>query len=827
MINGKKRKRDNDELSKSIPTEDVMQESASGRTPIPQNGQLQNTKSKLQPNKPQKKSDNKLSLSAKAKFLLPTRQKLPIWPHRTSIRTALDKDVLILVGETGSGKSTQLPQFLLDCPWLADRRIAITQPRRVAAISLARRVADELGTPCGSSSPASKVGYSVRFDVSVSPNTKVKFLTEGMLLQELLRDPLLKEYGCVVVDEVHERSVNVDLILGFLRGIVVSGERERGQRLKIVVMSATAEMEKLEKFFDEGFREAEMKGDIALDGDEQIDGHQEEDETVSWNGFSSEDEENEVEEAIESAERISKSTDGDSKSTNNAIERHNGFHSPQNQAEKPLNSKGKHIESQAPQESQHVSTIYVQGRQYPVQTFYLSSPTDDFLEAALTQIFLCHQHEPMPGDILVFLTGQDQVETLKSLIENHASTLPSRSPALPKITALPIFAALTPAQQAAALRPAPKGTRKVILATNIAETSVTVPGVRYVIDCGKSKQKHFHNTLGLDTLLAKTISKSSAIQREGRAGREAPGKCWRLYTKDEYAKMERNTLPEILRCDLSQAVLMMKARGVRDVVGFPLLEQPSREAVEKALVHLLQLGALEEKDGVISEVGRRMARLPLTPSLGRVIVEAAKDEGKCLAEVVDIISALSVKDLFLDPRSDEKREEAEKARSELVRRQGDHLTLLSTVRAYDAEKTDKKAWAEKRLIGHRAMQNVINVRKQLRVHCGQQKLIRKGSISESTNGPAIVSDETAEAILRCFLQGFFMSTARLMPDQKYKTFIGNHELAIHPSSFMFGQKTDAIMFTEFTFTNKSYARGVSRVQVDWIGDALAPTEGGD
>ena len=254
--------------------------------------------------------------------------------------------------------------------------------------------------------------------------------------------------------------------------------------------------------------------------------------------------------------------------------------------------------------------------------------------------------------------------------------------------------------------PAPYRTRKVILSTNIAETSVTVPGVRYVIDSGKVKVKQYRNRIGLDSLLVKPVSKSSAIQRKGRAGREAEGHCFRLYTESDYKALEKNTTPEILRCDLSDALLGMKARGVNDILNFPFLDPPPRDALEKALLQLLQLGALDH-DGSITETGLQIAKLPLTPSLGRVIVEASKPENDCVLEAIDIISCLSVESIFIPLLTEDKKEDAEETRKELFRRDGDHLTLLAAVRGYAAEQTDRKAWSRKYFVSHRAMQNVM------------------------------------------------------------------------------------------------------------------------
>lgn len=566
----------------------------------------------------QKQKPFKDHLKSKAKALYSSRKSLPIFPHCDEIRQHLRKNnVMLLIGETGSGKSTQIPQFLVDEDWCRPTQtkaaeadttvggcIAITQPRRVAAITLARRVAEEMGTPLGS-----KVGYSVRFDTSTSPSTRIKFLTEGMLLQEMLNDPWLTKYSTIVVDEVHERGVNVDLVLGFLRKLISGNlEGRGGVPLKVVVMSATVDMESLLGFFSEGFHSETRQDEIAR--------------------------------------------------------------------------------------------CHIKGRQFPVKTIYSPEPVHDFVDAALKVIFQIHYKEPMPGDILVFLTGQETVEALEHLVNEYAIGM---DPALPKIQVLPLFAALPQIAQQRVFLPAPPRTRKIILSTNIAETSVTVSGVRFVVDCGKAKVKQFRSRLGLDSLLVKPISKSAAIQRKGRAGREAPGQCYRLYTEKDYLSLDETNTPEILRYDLSQALLNIKARGA-DVISFPFLTRPPREALEQALLQLLSIEALDES-GKISEIGQRMAKLPLTPPLGRVLLAAADND--CLSDVIDIISCLSVENIFVSATTEEKKEEAETARRDLYRREGDHLTMLVTVQSYAAENTDRKAWAERHMVSHRAMQSVM------------------------------------------------------------------------------------------------------------------------
>ncbi|KAJ3565817.1 hypothetical protein NPX13_g7358 [Xylaria arbuscula] len=401
--------------------------------------------------------------------MLKARKALPIWAYRDEIKASLrgDNDILLVVGETGSGKSTQTPQFLCEESWCRRKKvrvqsdmvgvggmIAITQPRRVAATTLAGRVAREMGTPLGTSGEGS-VGYSVRFDHKVPKGAKIKFLTEGMLLQELLRDPNLRQYSAIIVDEIHERSVDVDLITGFLKQILTSDKAGRGGiPLKVVIMSATADVEKIQDFF--------------------------------------------------------------------------------RQDDAPSSSP--------------LKLLKIKGRQYPVEIKHTEKPVPDIQEALVKKVFDIHQHEPLPGDILAFLTGQEEIEAAQRLIEEHCATLASN---VPKLLVCPLYGQLSIQAQQDAFQPAKtKYTRKVVLATNIAETSVTVPGVRYVIDGGKAKVKQFRARLGMESLLAKAISKSSAIQRTGRAGREGSGKCFRLYTSETYDELQDADLPEILRNDV-------------------------------------------------------------------------------------------------------------------------------------------------------------------------------------------------------------------------------------------------------------------------------------
>lgn len=679
--------------------------------------------------------------------LTKARQDLPIAQHKLDIQRAMkngSSDVLVLVGETGSGKSTQVPQFLCEQKWCKQHKvklpgsdneinvggkIAITQPRRVAATTLAHRVSKEIdSTPGNTRKKGDSVGYSVRFDHKVPRGAKIKFLTEGMLLQELLRDPNLREYSAVIVDEIHERSLDVDLLVGFLKQILRGDKVERGGiPLKVIIMSATAEVEVIRDFFS----------DINPEGDKN--------------------------------------------------------------------------------KEDVVQVLRIQGRQYPVQTICEPQPVMNINDALVDKIVNVHKQEQFPGDILAFFVGQEQIEVSQKLIEERAKDLASN---VPKVKVVPLYGQLSIEAQREAFSPVKAPfTRKIVLATNIAETSVTVPGVRYVIDSGKAKVKQFRTRLGMESLLVKPISKSSAIQRKGRAGREGPGKCFRLYTEEGYEALREADLPEILRNDVLGAVMTMKARGIQDVVNFPLMDAPDVEGIKKAMLHLHFLGAINGF-GDMTEDGHKMARFPIPVPQAAVLLAAARPDYDCVTEAVDIISLITAGgDIFLQVQDEEKQEELEDARKELHRREGDIITLLTTMQQYAAENTDRTEWCKHRGINGRNMRQAVLIRRQLRGMCVTQKLLDEAPPPDPQ--PFVpISPERAETVIKCFLRGFANKTAILMPDASYATTEGKHTVAIHPSSVLHGKRKEAIMFLEHVFTRKNYAKKVSVIQAQWILDAM-------
>ncbi|KAF8666823.1 P-loop containing nucleoside triphosphate hydrolase protein [Rhizoctonia solani] len=642
--------------------------------------------------------------------LLAERKRLPIWTGRRALVQAVkENDTLIVLGETGSGKTTreskanklfhtissscaiEVPQFLLGSGIAGNGMIAVTQPRKVAAISLANRVSIEHGTPVGET-----VGYAVRFDEKAGPNTRIKYLTDGMLVRELLLDPSLSRYSVIIVDEAHERTLRTDMLLGSLkriqydRNVGMGGEKAniKGKEkaisrdvspLKIIVMSATLDAERFSQFFNRA--------------------------------------------------RI----------------------------------------------------VYVKGRQHPVKLMYLKDNTSDYLDSALRTLFQIHINQP-PGDILVFLAGQEDIETLEKAIQVYCN-----KPLTKPILVYPMYAALPSHQQSRIFQPPPKGSRKVILSTNIAETSITIPGVRYVIDSGMCKEKGYQSRnagTGIETLTLCPISKSSAIQRAGRAGREGPGVCFRLYTEKAYGSLDETSLPEIQRCNLAFAALQLKCLQ-QDLSTTDLIDAPPSDAIATSLISLFGLNALDST-GHITPLGRKLAGFPLDPPFGRALI--ASEELGCLLDVIDILSILSASSkVMLDPPS-EQREIALEARQKFMHRSGDHLTLLNILRAY----LD-------------ALREALSIRSQLISTCKHMNM-------DATQKPGNASD----SILKSLLAGLFMNTALLQPDGGYKQIVGQQIVKIHPASSLSGRKMTAIVFDELVYTSATYARGVSAIPRQWI-----------
>ncbi|KND02764.1 ATP-dependent helicase HrpA [Spizellomyces punctatus DAOM BR117] len=631
-----------------------------------------------------KKHKRKHQASPLAQRLQAEREALPIYKAQRAITDEIMRhQSVVIVGETGSGKTTQIPQFLDAAGLTQQGIIAITQPRRVAAISIAKRVADELGTKLGD-----KVGYSIRFDDTTSPSTKIKYMTDGMLLRELLSDNKLKRYSAIILDEAHERTLRTDILFGMVKAI----QKER-KDLKIIIMSATLNAERFSQYFD------------------------------------------------------------------------------------------------------NAKVIYVAGRQFPVRTFAAVQRQEDYVDAALVATFQLHMEEPR-GDILVFLTGQEEIDNLQKLIEENARNLP---PKCPKIIVTPIYAKLPADQQAKVFEPTPPGTRKIILSTNVAETSITISGIRYVVDTGMAKVRSYNSKIGMESLVVQPISKASARQRSGRAGREAPGFCYRLYSEEAFDSLPEDSEPEIMRCNLASVILLLKASGVDDVVGFDYMDRPSRDSIIRALEQLYALGALND-DGRLSSLGRQMAELPLDPVYSKILIQSKAF--KCTKEVISIIAMLSVDLVFYTPN--DKREQAGQARKRFMNYDGDHITLYNVLKGYQSVHGDA-GWCTENFISGRSLKQALDIRKQLVTFAERMGI--DTSVSCGTD---------FDPILKCFLTGCFQNVALRTPTGEYKTMIGNQTVFIHPSSVLFGKKPVAVLYNELMHTTRQYMRNISVIQPQWL-----------
>lgn len=672
------------------------------------------------------------------------RRNLPIAAvERRLVEEVRNNETLIIVGETGSGKTTQLPQYLFKWGFCCDGGIiGITQPRRVAAITVAKRVAEECGTPLGQ-----KVGYAIRFEDVTSSQTKIKYMTDGLLLREALLDPYLSKYSVIIVDEAHERTIHTDVLLGLLKNVQKA-------------------------------RSKSINGLVHTDHNNSNNGH-----------------------ALE--ERIDNQKDGILRPC---------------QANKynPLKLVIMSASLDARVFSEYfggAKAVHVQGRQFPVDIFYTHKPETDCIDAALITIFQIHLEEG-PGDILVFLTGQEEIESVERLIHERLRQVPECNR---KLLPFPIFSSLPSEKQMRVFMPSPAGHRKVILATNIAETSVTIPGIRYVVDPGLVKARTYDPKMGVDSLIIVTTSKAQALQRSGRAGRDGPGKCYRLYQESFFEKLTDSTLPEIKRCDLSNVVLQLKALGIDDVINFDFIEKPDRTAVVNSLWSLYLLGAVTE-DNKLSDVGHQMAKLPLDPVYSKALIVAS--QFGCLKEMLICVAMLSVESIFYAPR--EKLEESRNALKSFASPEGDHLTLLNVYRAADEffqkkkmvnseEKAEKnlRKWCKDNYINSRSLKHARDIHSQILRNVEHM-------------GLRVTSCEDDMLLLRrCLAASFFLKAAMKQPDGTYRVTLSGMIVQIHPSSVLFRAKPECIVFNELVHTNHSYVRNVSRIDYLWLVE-LAP-----
>lgn len=618
---------------------------------------------------------------------------LPVSEHRDEIAAAIrDHQVVILCGETGSGKTTQLPKICLDLGRGVDAMIGHTQPRRIAARNVASRVAEELGVGLGSA-----VGYKMRFGDQTNDDTLIKVMTDGILLAETRSDPDLRKYDTIIVDEAHERSLNIDFLMGYLHRLLT-----RRQDLKVIITSATIDAERFAEYFG------------------------------SSNG-------------------------------------------------------------PAP-------VIEVSGRMYPVEQRYDASrigegmPLPEAASYAAAQLMI-EGH----GDVLVFMPGEREIrQTAHEL--GKLDYLPHN------VEILPLYARLSPAEQQRVFQTGRSGGSRIVIATNVAETSITVPNVRGVVDPGVARLKRYNPRTKLHGLQVEPVSQASGNQRAGRCGRIAPGVCIRLYEQDDFERRDEFTQPELLRSNLAAVILQMIDLGLGEPNEFPFIDPPDGRQWRDGYETLHELGAIDDQHQ-LTAIGKKMARLPVDPRVGRMIL--AGQEEDCLNDVLIIASVLSTQDPRVRPH--EKQQQADEAHAQFASEGSDFLSFLNIWDWYHQQHKDltrrKLGRAcESVYLASRRVDEWREVYRQLRGMCVEMKLDPKAK------------DTDPDAVHRAMLTGLLTNIGKKGERHEYQG-TRNSAFSIIPGSAVFESRPEWVMAGEVVRTTKVYARTVAKIQPAWVEEA--------
>eukprot|EP01147_Barroeca_monosierra_P006293 gene6293-7458_t len=669
---------------------------------------------------------------------------LPISAHREQILSVVEQNrCLVLLGETGSGKTTQLPQYILDAGLLNDKPIVVTQPRRVAAISVAERVSQERGNRVGD-----EVGYHVRFDKCCSEKTRIKYVTDGVLLRECLESPNLEQYGVVILDEAHIRSLETDILSGLLKRNIV----EKSTGPKLIIMSATLQAERLKEFFG-------------------------------------------------------------------------------------------------------CNQYIVPGRLYPIKIKHcgLITPENNsnYVQHCVDVALQIHKHKP-PGDILIFLTGRSEIDTVCEMIFSEAEDIDYSEEVEDKrvegVMVVPVYGSMTSRAQKRIFTPPPAGIRKVVVATEIASTSLTVDGIVYVIDSGYVKQTMYNARTGLDSLKIMPISRSEAQQRAGRAGRTQPGECYRLYDISfEEKLMPEYTVPEIQRTSLTAVILTLKCLGIHDVLHFDYLDAPEEFHILEALRQLFFFDAIDT-EGNVTVMGHLMASFPLPPSLARVLLHARIVEMPCgyVDDLIALIAMLSSEYPFVRPSRPKAQERAESFKDEILACTGDDFMALLYLYRLAERQRDLKDWCSRNYIHFRVMNSATRIKEQLDSILSQlpvrditlaggivadRLLEREAANTEKreksepgkwhqTRTIGSIDHHTQRTLRRALCFGLFTNIARRSEEHSYfRTVEGNASVVLlHPSSCFFehAKDLDWVIFHRVVWTAKPYMHTIAPVKYEWV-----------
>lgn len=642
-------------------------------------------------------------------------KKLPIHEYEEELIKAVNgSDCTVITGETGCGKTTQFPQFLHKTGYTKTGIVAISQPRRVAAITVAKYVAKELDASLGG-----KVGYQVRFDDCTSRDTVIKYVTDGCLLRELLEDRNLCKYSVLVLDEAHERSLATDILFGLVKELL------RGNhKLKVVIMSATLNTEKFSAFFN------------------------------------------------------------------------------------------------------NCPVFKIPGRAYPVQInyFFTNERFDDtrlsYMQHVVAQVMDIH-FEQAEGDILVFLTGQWEIENVCDRLFKAAEVIDYEHDIVCKevhgLMILPLYGAMATDQQQKVFASVEQGVRRVIVATNIAATSITINGVVYVVDCGYIKQTTYNHRTGLDCLEIVSISQSEAKQRAGRAGRTQPGQCIRLYSKKFYDAMLDSAVPEIQRASLTNVMLSLKCMGIKNVLHFDYLDPPSEKMILEALKQLYYYQTIDV-DGMVTPLGRQLVQYPLQPSLARAVIRSR--QLGCSETMLPIISMLSVENTLIKPSSKKLVEEADQAHKRLKEIGGgnsDFATLLTTYKLCH-ESANPHEWCKNNFVHWRGMKMAKSILEQIKAILDSQQITIDSSVATSKSS-------LGELVRQSLCYGLYNHVARKgSSGHSFRTMDGHSTTVyLHPSSVLFGKDIhlDWVLFHELLDTGKTYMHCICPIKYSWVQNLLS------
>jgi len=437
----------------------------------------------------------------------------------------------------------------------------------------------------------------------------------------------------------------------------------------------------------------------------------------------------------------------------------------------------------------------IPGRMFPVEILYTKEPETDYLDASLITVMQIHLTEP-PGDILVFLTGQEEIDTACEILYERLKSL---GPESPELQILPVYSALPSEMQTKIFDPAPPGSRKVIIATNIAETSLTIDGIYYVVDPGFVKQKVFNPKTGMDSLVVTPISQAQGKQRAGRAGRTGPGKCYRLYTERAYRdEMLATNVPEIQRTNLASTVLSLKAMGINDLLSFDFMDPPPMETLIMAMEGLHALSALDD-EGLLTKLGRRMAEFPLEPQLSKMLIMSV--HLGCADEALTIVSMLSVQNIYYRPK--ERAELADQRKARFHQNEGDHLTLLCVYNSWKNHNCSS-GWCYENFIQYRSMKRAQDIRKQMLGIMDRHKL------------DVVSCGKNTSKVQKAICSGFFRNAAKRDPQEGYRTLVDSQVVYVHPSSAIYQKQPDWLVYHELVFTTKEYMREVCQIDPKWL-----------